>query len=228
MRQTWADIVWCHWRVSPDAIAGLLPPGLEPDVFEGDAWIGLIPFAMQDLRLPGPWRWLSRILRVGDFGEVNVRTYVRGPDGQTGVWFFSLDADAWLAVKTANVAFGLPYRHAKTALRKSDDQLAWSDEVRGGGSRASLVVRPGEDAPRRAEPGLEAFLVERYALYTVRGKRLYRGELHHQPWRVRTAELMHVDIGVVKDAGLTPIGAPHVLVGEPVDVTVYPLARVRG
>ena len=113
-------------------------------------------------------------------------------------------------------------------MRKSDDQLAWSDEVRGGGSRASLVVRPGEDAPRRAEPGLEAFLVERYALYTVRGKRLYRGELHHQPWRVRTAELMHVDIGVVKDARLTPVGAPHVLVGEPVDVTVYPLARVRG
>ena len=106
--------------------------------------------------------------------------------------------------------------------------MVWSDEVRSGGSRASLVVRPVDEAARQAEPGLEAFLIERYALYTVRGNRLYRGELHHQPWRVRSAEPVHVDVGVVNDAGLTPVGTPHVLVGEPVDVTVYPLTRVRG
>ena len=227
MRQTWANIVWCHWRIEPSVMAALLPEGLVPDLFDGDAWVGLIPFSMQDLRLPGPLRWISRLVHVGDFGEVNVRTYVRGPDGGTGVWFFSLDADAWLAVKTANVAFGLPYRHARTSFRRNGTQITWTDDVKRAGTHASLVVRTSDDAPRTALPGLEAFLVERYALYTLRGKRLYRGELRHQSWRVRTAEVLTLDAGVVGDAGLAPQGEPHVLVGEPVDVTVYPLTRVR-
>ena len=227
MRQTWANIVWCHWRVAPDVVADLLPDGLVPDLFDGDAWVGLVPFSMRDLRLPGPLRWISRLVHVGDFGEVNVRTYVRGPDGGTGVWFFSLDADAWLAVRTANVAFGLPYRHATTNSRQSGNELSWTDHVKGSGSRAALTVVASPDPPRVAQPGLETFLVERYALYTLRGRRLYRGELRHQPWRVRTAVLVSIDAGVVNDAGLTPQGVAHVLVGEPVDVTVYPLTRVR-
>ncbi len=100
--------MWCHWPVSPDQVQALLPKGLEPDLFEGSAWVGLIPFVMKDLRLPGPLGVLSKFVRVDRFGEVNVRTYVKGPDGRTGVWFCTLDSDRWLAVKTANIFFGLP------------------------------------------------------------------------------------------------------------------------
>ena len=43
------------------------------------------------------------------FPELNLRTYVKGPDGRGGVYFFSLDAASLLAVVGARVAFGLPY-----------------------------------------------------------------------------------------------------------------------
>ncbi len=41
-----------------------------------------------------------------------------------------------------------------------------------------------------AHPGsLEHFLVERYCLYTVTRKRLYRGEIHHLPWELQAAQI---------------------------------------
>ena len=114
MRQIWANIVWCHWPVDPAQVAAVLPAGLTPELFDGQAWVGLIPFSMERLRPVGPFGFVTRWLRSSDFGEVNVRTYVTGPDGQTGVWFCTLDADSVAAVATANAAFGLPYRVATT------------------------------------------------------------------------------------------------------------------
>ena len=35
---------------------------------------------------------IPRIPWVSSFEEMNVRTYVRGPDGVPGVWFITLDA----------------------------------------------------------------------------------------------------------------------------------------
>lgn len=29
--QAWADVVFVHWRVEPEAVAHLLPPGTSPD-----------------------------------------------------------------------------------------------------------------------------------------------------------------------------------------------------
>lgn len=219
--------MWCHWPVSPDQVQALLPKGLEPDLFEGRAWVGLIPFVMKDLRLPGPLGVLSKLVRIDRFGEVNVRTYVKGPDGRTGVWFCTLDSDRWLAVKTANIFFGLPYRYAETRRELDGDSLKWFDERRGDGAKAELGVVMAKEVWRPASPGLEQFFVERYSLYTTWCGLLFRGELRHQKWNVRTATLQRVVMDTVRAAGFEPRGEPHVLVGAPVDVTVYPLRRVK-
>ena len=227
LRQTWSNIVWCHWPVDADLVADLLPHGLTPDLYEGQAWVGLIPFAMRDLRLAGPFGPLTRFASTHNFGEVNVRTYVKGPDGKSGVWFCTLDADRWLAVKTANVAFGLPYRHAATSFEAVGARRRWHSQRHDDGARAALDVTVDDQPSRLANPGLEQFLVERYALYTLRRGHLYRGELRHQPWRLRSAQLTTVVTETVAAAGFVLEGAPHILVGEPVDVTIYPLRRVE-
>jgi len=48
--QTWRDLVFVHWEVDPAAIERLLPPELEPDLFEGKAYIALVPFLMTGIR----------------------------------------------------------------------------------------------------------------------------------------------------------------------------------
>ncbi len=225
MHQRWSDIVWCHWPVSAEQVAAVLPPGLTPHLFEDMAWVGLIPFSMSALRLPGPLRPISKFLGVGGFGEVNVRTYVTGPDGRTGVWFCTLDADRRLAVATARTIFQLPYRVADTRCQRGPDSLAWTSRRKRDGCRAELTVLPSPLPSRPAAPGLEQFLVERYSLYSWWYGRLMRGTLVHQPWNVRPATLTDLRSDTVASAGFSVPGSPHVLVGDPVDVSVY---RLRG
>ena len=231
MEQRWSRIVWAHWPVEVGRVAALLPPGLVPDTHDGCAWVGLVPFQMSDLRLPGALSGVASAVGVDSFGECNVRTYVRGPDGRTGVWFATLDADRLLAVATARVAFGLPYRLASTRLDVTGDggseELTWTSVRRDDGARAALRVRPEGGPPRPAAPGLERFLVERYSLYTWWHGHLLQGSLSHAPWQVRRARLVDVDLGTVASAGFDVIGMPHVLVGEPAEVRVHPFRRVR-
>jgi hypothetical protein len=69
-------------------------------------------------------------------------------------------------------------------------------------------------------------LFERYALYTRWHGRILRGELSHEPWRVRPATLDECVHDTVDRAGFRVDGDPHVFVGEPVNVTVYPMRTV--
>src|SRR5882672_7174579 len=46
MRQRWERLGFLHWAVDPAAVAGLLPPYLEVDTWEGAAYVGLVPFTI--------------------------------------------------------------------------------------------------------------------------------------------------------------------------------------
>ena len=97
MVQQWNNLVFLHWRYDPSAVQALLPHGIEVETFDGSGWVGLIPFHMDRLGLPGG---LAPLPHVGSFPEVNVRTYVRAGD-RVGVWFFSLDIDRFLPAVVA-------------------------------------------------------------------------------------------------------------------------------
>src|SRR3954452_22862335 len=109
MRQDWHPLLFLHWVVSPEGLRPLVPAGLDLDLFEGKAYVGLIPFTMTGVRPPGlpPLGGMSRA------HEVNVRTYVHHGGRNPGVWFFSLDANHLLAVKLARWLFKLNYYHAR-------------------------------------------------------------------------------------------------------------------
>ena len=68
MRQRWARLAFLHWRVAPEEVQRLLPTGLTLDTFDGEAWVGLVPFVVTGARpaLLPPVPGLSR------FDEVNV------------------------------------------------------------------------------------------------------------------------------------------------------------
>ena len=114
MRQRWADLLFLHWPVAPETLQPLLPPGLTLDTFEGQAYVGLVPFTMTGVRpvWAPPVRWLS------NFHETNVRTYVHREGKDPGVWFFSLDAANSIAVRIARAAWKLPYHYARMSLSR--------------------------------------------------------------------------------------------------------------
>ena len=83
--QEWRDLTFMHWKVDPKLLEQHLPDGLEIDFFDGEAYVGVIPFMMKNVHPKG----LVPLPGISTFAEFNVRTYVV-KDGHHGVFFLSL------------------------------------------------------------------------------------------------------------------------------------------
>lgn len=204
MRMTWEDLLFAHWPVAAAALRSLVPPPLELDLFDGSAWLGIVPFRMSGVRLRG----LPAIPGASQFAEINVRTYVTA-QGKPGVWFFSLDAASRIAVRAARAWFHLPYFDARMESRRIGEEVAYSSRrTHRGAPPAEFAARyqPTGQIRRSAPNSLEYFLTERYCLYAVasgeaQNQRLWRGEIHHSPWPLQPAEA-----GITCQAMTAPLG----------------------
>ena len=203
VNMTWSDIAFAHWRVPLDTMRNLVPAELEVDTHDGDAWVGLIPFRMQDCRFRG----VPPLPGLQNFLECNVRTYVRHR-GIPGVWFFSLDAESRLGVIGGRVVWGLNYRLARFDRTIEGDTFLYGLDRNKGDGAGRLDWTPGDPLPPHSEGSLEYFLVERYHLYSLRRGRLIRGRVDHPPWDLRRATAETIDTGLVQAAGLTVQGEP--------------------
>ncbi|MCL4871413.1 MAG: DUF2071 domain-containing protein [Anaerolineae bacterium] len=186
MPQTWHDLLFAHWPVAKEALRPHIPSSLQIDTYDGQAWLGLVPFRMTNVRP----RFSPSLPRFSAFPELNVRTYVT--DGQKpGVWFFSLDAANRLAVQIARAWYRLPYFHARMECQPDGPGIAYqSARIHPGASSAQFAAAYRPTGPIYfAQPGsLEHWLTERYCLYAPgRRGRVYRGEIHHQPWPLQPA-----------------------------------------
>lgn len=187
MRQVWSNLLFAHWPTDVNNLAALLPPGITLDTWEGDAWVGIVPFQMPYLSIRG----VPNIPAFTHLLETNVRTYVRVGD-KPGVYFFSLDADNPIVVEAARRWFYLPYLTARFTCEFSPKQVDY--EVNRTDSRAkaatfSASYRPVGPAHTAAPDSFEEWLTARYALYTVnRRGRVLRGDVTHKPWSLAPAE----------------------------------------
>ena len=187
MKQEWHHLLFAHWAVPVEALRPVIPRGLEIDTFDGQAWLGVVPFRMEGVRMRGT----PAIPGFSRFPELNVRTYVVR-DGKPGVWFFSLDAANAVAVWGARTVFHLPYFFAAMSCAENSGWIRYESRRKDrSGSPASLRARYRAIGEMfHAQPGsIEHFLAERYCLYTADGKgRIIRCEIHHPPWLLQLAE----------------------------------------
>lgn len=226
MTQSWYHLLFAHWPVPAEQLRPLLPPGLELDTFEGQAWVGVVPFGIRPLRL----RFLPEWPLVTAFLELNVRTYVIA-DGKPGVWFFSLDASDKFAVAAARFAYGLPYFNATMNLSVDAGNVVYNSQrtdSRIGPGEFSSRYRPIDDVYTAAPGSLDAWLTERYCLYTLFNKNLFRANIHHVPWPLQRAAGLIQRNTVTQAHGITlPDTEPLLHYTERLDVLVWALERVR-
>jgi hypothetical protein len=201
MAQSWHDLLFAHWPIDPALLRPHIPAALQIDVFEGQAWIAVVPFRMSGVRL----RWTPALPWLSAFPEMNVRTYVNA-GGKPGVWFFSLDARNPVAVAIARAWFHLPYFRAQMGCEERDSWIHYRSERRHPGAAAGIFEGRYRPAGEMFEPkpgSLEHFLTERYCLYAAGSRgRIYRGEIHHPPWRLQAAEAEFARNSMVEAAGL--------------------------
>ncbi len=231
MIQGWYDLAALHWRYEPRVVQALLPEGFAVDTFDGSAWIGLIPFHMRRIRIPG----LRPFGRLSTFPETNVRTYIVDPGGRRGVWFFSLDITRLVPALVARVTYRLPYCWADMTLdesppgadgviRRYTSRRRWP---KGEGSSA-VTIRIGPAlGPEEVTP-LDHFLTARWALGSVFGRRLMWAEVEHPRWPLHAAEVLGWDETLIRAAGLPmPEGPPIARWSPGVEVRIARPRRVR-
>lgn len=216
--QSWSDAVFLHWRVAAAAAARHMPPLVEPDVFHGSSWVGLIGFRLHGTNLGGalPLPWL------GTFTEVNVRLYSRGADGTRGVLFLSLDASRLASVLAARAA-GVPYVWSRCRQRdpRTPDRGACGYSVQryGGGAASSFIVRP--DFTRQADDSLSLELSARFGAHATFAGRTVFVPNSHRPWPLHPAELVEFDDGLLASAGFPVTGPPDSVLFSPGVRTVF-------
>ena len=219
MEHHWGKLLFMHWPIAPERLRSLIPPQLTIDTFDGEAWIGVTPFTMWDVRLS----FTPPVPYLSDFHELNVRTYVLYR-GVPGVWFFSLNTNSSMTVFGARTFYFLPYFNARIDLRQEGDTIHYdlerTDAERPARFKATWEI--GDELPE-SEPGtLEFFLTERYCLYSASGESIYRARIHHKPWPLQQAKLIAHASDIVESDYLPKLkGKPLVHYAEALAVDVW-------
>ena len=202
MTQSWHNLLFAHWPVAVEALRPHVPAVLPIDTYKGNAWLGVVPFYMTNVRP----RFTPALPGLSAFAELNVRTYVI-LDRKPGVWFFSLDAANPLTVAAARLWFGLPYFRASMDCEETGGGIRYHSERTHSGAPAAVLqasYRPTGEVFEPQPGTLEYFLTERYCLYAARpGGKIYRGEIHHPPWQLQNAEGEFAENSMAAAAGIT-------------------------
>jgi uncharacterized protein len=223
MKQIWHDLLFAHWPFTPGLMRPLVPPQLTLDTFDGECWIGVVPFHMSGIR----GRGLPSLPGLSRFPELNVRTYVTH-GGKPGVYFFSLDAASLPAVWAARTFYHLPYFHAAMTSEDGDGCIQYSSRRHAAAAEFLARYRPIASVQLRAKGSLEDWLTERYCLYTTHRNQVYRGEIHHQPWPLQNAEAELETNTVAAAAGLAlPETCPRLHFARRLEVLIWPLRRAE-
>ena len=210
MSMQWQSLLFAHWAVKPAQLEPYIPKGLQLELYDGFAWLSVVPFQM---RRTTP-RGLFSLPAVSDFDELNLRTYVT--DGKKrGVWFFSLDCSNGLAVRAARFGFHLPYMDAKMRVENRGEQLVYSSRrthKHEPSANLECLYQPTGAVYHSTSGTFEHWLTERYCLYSATSSgQVFRGEIDHQPWDLQPAAAEFSVNSMAEGIGIKLSGAPQTL-----------------
>lgn len=197
------DGCFCHWPVGADALDRELPSWLTAETADGDAWVTAVAHTVGRVTAFGldvatPAEWLT------------VRTPVRGPTGQRGVWFFAVFVDDEAVGTLAKHSLRLPYRSGRLSRTSAPEYRTRRTLDRGGELTLELRYTPGNGEPSMAPPdSLANLLVERRRYFTTGAVRTRLvGSVGHDGWPLAPVE------STVSGSLLPALGLPDP-VGEP-------------
>ena len=224
-RQQWGQLLFAHWPANYENLREKIPSEFELDTFDGDPWVGVVPFVMSGVRLRG----LPPVPGVSRFLELNLRTYIRYR-GRSGVYFFSLDANQPIAVWAARTFFHLPYFRSRMSIGSEDGSIRYkSQRIHAGVPTAAFDCTYRGDKQIETSAGdLAEWLTERYCFFTrASSGAIYRGDIHHQKWPLQSAAADFRVNEIASSLGVRIADtSPLLHYSENLDVKVWKLTRI--
>lgn len=179
LRAEWRRLCLLTYAVEPARLEPFLPPGLELDLRDGQAFVSLVAFDFLRTRVFGvPWPGYR------DFPEINLRFYVRQGE-RRGVAFLREYVPRRLIAWMARLLYNEPYRYApmQSSTRRDEGGLEIHHSLRVGGREHTLRVR-AESEPCADDPSSEAhfFKEHSWGYGTSRRGGLITYEVRHPVW----------------------------------------------
>lgn len=182
--QKWEHILFLHYPISPETIKTYLPREVELDTYNGQAWISIVSFTVSR----NQFRFFLRVPYTYPMLQINVRTYIKRK-GEIGVYFFTMDTNKLSAALGGRI-INAPFLHADMVMRKfANTYHIYS--ARKGELSAEFEARyfPAGAAFYPEKQSLDYWLLERYIFWSYKKGRLYRGDIKHDRWEIRNAEV---------------------------------------
>lgn len=174
--QRWSDVLFLHYEVEPTELQKIIPYPV--DLFEGKAFVSIVPFAMGRIRFP----FLPAIPGLSKLFELNLRTYVL-INNRPAVYFFTLDSNHLPGVLVARLGFSLPYRLRKMNLVNQEKYEFKSPSLK---LTAKISVEESTDS-------FDVWSTERYALVTKFLGRDLLGVVDHEKWKLQKVHVEHIE-----------------------------------
>lgn len=181
--QEWNNAIFLHWQVDDEELRKFVPTDLEIDLFNGQAWVSLVAFTMENIRP----KYLPAFSPISDFDEINIRTYVK-KNNKSGVYFLSIEGGTYLSCKIAKALSELPYRYS-TIQRKEN---SYSSGNRRFSDKMHLRYEISDAQKEKNE--LDRWLTERYALFQDTKNAINEFEIHHLEWPTFEVDLKEIEV----------------------------------
>jgi uncharacterized protein YqjF (DUF2071 family) len=221
--QTLTCTATCHWPLTGEALAALLPDGVEPDLHDGRAWVSVVVSRVEGVRLRG-----TLPPPVVDGGaELVVRAAVRS-GGRPATFILDAAYAGTVVAEAALRLYGRAVERSRISVELRDGAVAVeAARTRPGGAPAVFhaLLEPGAGAAAGAAPpaphSLAAFLHDRFLVVALRRDgSLASAEQHRPPWALREVHAT-VELETLLPAALAGAAPAAAFVGEAVDQLVW-------
>ena len=189
----WRDLIIASYAVDPQMLNPRMPPGLELDLFDGQAVCSLVGFGFQGTRVLGV-KWPG----YSNFPEINLRFYVKEKaDGRRGVVFVRELVRHRIVAGIARGVYNEPYVRARIEDRIEQGEgvrrVVYSFKYGGGEGAMGVEADPKPQLP--SEESTEHWFKEHQWGYGVtrRGRSL-RYEVQHPHWACYPVRSAHIDV----------------------------------
>lgn len=220
----WRNLILANYHVAESQLAPLLPPGVEPDRFDGQCWVSLVGFQFRQTRVFGiGWPGFR------DFPEWNLRAYVRRAD-RRGVIFVREFVRSRFIARVARTVYNEPYQSApmEEDVSKSHARYRVFHGKRWHELAANVTGTAALPAPGTAA---EFFTDQSWGFGRSRRGTFSRYSVQHPKWPIETVHNYRVNVDWEKLYGpawaeMNAREPANVLFAAGSEVAVYPAERV--
>lgn len=178
----WRDLILVTFAIPDELAVPLVPPGCEPDRWEGRCHVSLVALRMERVRVRG-----IAVPGLTAYPQVNLRLYVRH-DGRAAVRFVQELVPSRLLAAGARWLYGEPFRagRIRSTVTQQNGAAAVTYEFGLDRPRWRLAVRGGAPSGVPDPASFAHWVKERTRGCGVdRSGRLRTFDVAHPPWAVR-------------------------------------------